>query len=93
MCFNCGAYVGCHKGTIKPLGTLANEELRGLRNQAHSSFDPIWQTRKMKRRQAYKWLAEKLGISEKDCHIAKFNKEKCLKVIQICESWEPVAQR
>jgi len=28
-CQPCGAYVGCHEGTDKPLGRLANAELQG----------------------------------------------------------------
>ena len=39
ICDSCGAFVGCHKGTSNPLGTLANAELRELRKQAHSVFD------------------------------------------------------
>lgn len=28
QCAPCAAYVGCHKGTTKPLGRIANAELR-----------------------------------------------------------------
>ena len=41
-CEPCNAYVGCHPGTKNPLGTLANQELRAWRLQAHHAFDPIW---------------------------------------------------
>lgn len=39
-CTNCGAYVGVHDGTKKPLGTLANAALRSKRREAHT-FAPM----------------------------------------------------
>lgn len=43
LCRNCMAYVGVHKGTDKPLGRLANAELRYWKKAAHAEFDPLWQ--------------------------------------------------
>ena len=43
LCRNCMAYVGVHKGTDKPLGRLANAELRYWKKRAHAVFDPLWQ--------------------------------------------------
>lgn len=42
VCEPCGAWVGCHKGTDKALGRVANKELRQLKHQAHEAFDPLW---------------------------------------------------
>ena len=42
QCAPCDAYVGCHKGTTKPLGRLADKELRKWKNIAHRGFDAIW---------------------------------------------------
>lgn len=42
QCAPCDAYVGCHKGTTKPLGRLADAELRKWKNIAHRGFDAIW---------------------------------------------------
>lgn len=42
QCAPCNAYVGCHKGTTKPLGRLADAELRKWKRAAHSQFDKIW---------------------------------------------------
>lgn len=42
-CIPCDARVGTHKADGRPLGTLANANLRRLRNQAHAAFDPLWQ--------------------------------------------------
>lgn len=41
-CDPCDAHVGVHKGTTKPLGRLANAELRGLKRQVHDRLDPLW---------------------------------------------------
>lgn len=86
LCGPCKAYVGCHPGTDKPLGRLANSELRIAKQLAHSSFDPMWRNGKQSRSNAYSWLAEKLSIEKKECHIGMFDIEMCNKVVEICNS-------
>lgn len=90
-CAPCKAYVGCHettfnhdfpKGTM-PLGRLANAELRSAKSAAHALFDPLWKTGKMRRGQAYAWLADQLKIKQEDCHIGMFSVEQCKQVFQI----------
>lgn len=84
LCSNypkCDAYVGTHKGTDKPLGTMANSELRKFRKEAHFYFDQTWRSGKIKRKRAYAILAERLGIAE--AHIAEMNIDQCKKVIKI----------
>jgi hypothetical protein len=83
-------YVGCHKGTTKPLGRLADSELRQCKKQAHALFDPIWQRPSggKSRRGAYNWLADKLGIPMPECHIGMFDVEMCRKVIAACREIE-----
>lgn len=46
----CDAYVGVHQGTTKPLGRLANAELRKWKKAAHAHFDPLWKWKLMERR-------------------------------------------
>lgn len=90
-CAPCRAWVGCHPGG-KPLGRLANAELRRHKMAAHDVFDPLWKRRMERdglrkghaRAKGYKWLAEQLGINRKDCHIGMFDVETCLRVIAIC---------
>lgn len=88
-CDPCKAYVGCHKNSQdhKPLGSLANAELRYWKRKAHASFDPIWQNGEIKRREAYKLLAQKMEIKFKDCHIGMFDIEQCREVVKIASSW------
>ena len=80
----CDAYVGCHKGTTQPLGRLADKQLRYLKKQTHTQFDPIWRSGVMSRRKAYKWLSQQLHIAEKECHIGKFDPALCRKAIKVC---------
>ncbi len=77
LCEPCWAYVGCHKGTTKPLGKLADAELRGERIKVHKAFDGYWRGQEMSRSLAYRWLAEQLGISMKKCHVGMFDLGMC----------------
>lgn len=88
LCRPCDAYVGCHPvgngdGT-KPLGRLANAELRGLKQDVHRVFDPLWQNGSQKRKDAYRYLADHLGIPYADCHVGMFDAELCRRAIEIC---------
>ena len=87
LCSNypaCEALVGAHKQSLKPLGRLANAELRSLRKKAHRFFDPLWKSGRMPREKAYAWLGKQMGIPKKLTHIAYFDEEQCRKVISIC---------
>lgn len=86
VCFQCKAYVGCHPGTDKPLGRLANAELRKAKQAAHAAFDPMWREKKMKRQNAYAWLADKLNINRNECHIGMMDEQTCRKVVEICSN-------
>lgn len=83
-CINCDAYVGTHKGTTKPMGTLANKELRHYRVLTHKCFDKTWKNGRRNRSQAYRFLAKILGIKISDCHIGLFDVDTCKKVITLC---------
>ncbi len=87
LCEPCDAYVGTHKkgfnqnGT-KPLGTLANEELRSIRSVAHKHFDPLWKSGKVNRTHAYQLLSEHMGTKYNKTHIGMFDYEQCEKVLK-----------
>lgn len=93
QCSPCKAWVGCHKGTDKPLGRLADAKLRQAKQKAHAAFDPLWKTKmqrdncskKKARGAGYKWLAGQLKIEIKDCHIGMFTPEQCNLVIEVCQ--------
>jgi len=83
LCDACDAYVGCHKGTAKALGTLANYELRILRMKVHVVFDHIWKSGLITRKEAYITLAMNLNISLTKCHIAAFDINICNRALEI----------
>ena len=77
----CDAHVGCHDSG-KPLGRLANKELREAKKRAHEYFDVLWKFEGMKRTEAYKRLSNYLGLPKKYTHIGMFGVETCNKVIE-----------
>ncbi len=98
VCTPCGAWVGCHPGTIKALGGLANAELRQWKMKAHAVFDPLWQGKMRRdkcskghaRRAAYKWLSEQLQMDVKRTHIGMMNLDECKMVVEVCNAvWMP----
>lgn len=92
ICRPCKAWVGVHKGTEKPLGRLADKELRNWKMSAHGAFDPLWRGKMSRdgcskaaaRRAGYEWLAGQLGIEFNRCHIGEFDIEMCKKVVGAC---------
>lgn len=84
QCQNCNARVGCHKGTKRPLGNLANEVLRMKRMETHQVFDGFWKAQGMSRTQGYKWMAKRLRLSEELAHIGGFEMDQCQKLIDLC---------
>lgn len=95
VCWECDAWVGCHAGTNKAKGRLANKELRGLKIQAHAYFDPLWKMHMKRynydqnksRNMTYEWLADEMGLDREECHIGMFNENQCKRVIEICSQY------
>lgn len=94
-CHDCDARVGVHKGTNKPLGTLANAEARKWRQKAHAIFDPMWQekmkreriSKRAARHKAHTWLGDELGYMKGKCHIARMQTRMCKRVVALCEKY------
>lgn len=87
LCQPCNAYVGCHKGTLKPLGTPAKAELRKLRSSCHEKFDKLWRevgNGNRARTQAYSMLSAILGVEE--LHFGSSNEELATRALSILES-------
>mgnify|MGYP001622946667 FL=1 len=84
----CDSYVGAHQKTLKPMGSLANGDLRYERILAHKAFDWIWQSGLMSRRDAYLWLEVKLGVGHNQAHIAMLSEFMCDRLITICSQMQ-----
>jgi hypothetical protein len=84
----CSAFVGVHKGTIIPLGTIADYDLRQLRKECHSHFDKLWKEGKMTRKEAYHWLHQSMNLSKRQAHIAKFDTKLCLDFLDLIKRYK-----
>lgn len=65
----------------------AKTELRKLRNQAHKSFDKLWQSGLLTRFEAYKQLANYMELHINDTNIGMFNEKQCEEVIVFSERY------
>jgi hypothetical protein len=89
---DCGAVVSCHPGTAMANGRPAGAETREWRHRAHQVFDRIWLARAGRgskaasraRENAYRWLAEQLGIPRSEAHMGRFDAATCQRVIDLC---------
>lgn len=70
-----------HSWEYKPLVLPSTHAARSM---AHGAFDPIWQKRFMKRREAYVWLADQLGCDEAHAHMAGMPAVIAIRVVEIC---------
>ncbi len=77
-CKPCDAYVGCHENSRRPLGIMANRELREYRKRVHSLIDPLWKSKEMSRGRVYSILTEFLGYQY---HTGESDLETCKKII------------
>lgn len=89
QCEPCGAYVGCHKAGVgygngtRPLGRLANAELRAAKSKAHAVIDPYWREGRLRRTEVYARLATLMGMPPGKTHIGEFDLFQCNKAIQL----------
>ncbi len=60
-CPTCGAYVGCHPGSTRPLGNLPTPELRRARGHIHAVLDPLWKGRCFSRDKIYAEISRRIG--------------------------------
>lgn len=86
----CDAYVGTHANSPKnkPLGRLANKELREWKRRAHLAFDPMWQEQHedyagFSRQEAYSWLTRQMG-KVNQVHIGECDVSECRQIVEIC---------
>lgn len=78
----CDAYVRVHAGTRKPVGKLANHELRTLRRTAHQYFDQLHLAGLMSKQDAYRWLADLISAPLSEAHIGYLGEYYCKLVIE-----------
>lgn len=77
VCVPCAAWVGTHKQSGVPLGTLAKKELRAARMRAHDLFAEVMRLKGLKRGELYSLLAKELSIPKGQTHFGMFTLERC----------------
>ena len=80
----CDAYVSAHDRTHRPMGTLANGDLRHKRILAHRALEQLRQSRHMEKWEVYIWLQAKLGLDKRQTHIGQFSEWMCDEVVRLC---------
>lgn len=87
LCVDCDAYVGCHNNSKKPLGRVANKELRDLRKESKNLFISKylrkWNCPNHVKDSMYKRLASEINIPVSECHFGMFDEKRCKDVINL----------
>ncbi len=89
LCSNwpsCDAYVSAHRKDRRPMGTLANSELRHKRILAHRALQRLQKERHMDKWAAYLWLQTNLKLDESHAHIGMFSEHMCDQLISLCRT-------
>lgn len=66
-CDACKNFVGCHHKTSKPttpLGCIPTKAIKAVRQEIHRALDPLWQSKRISRRDLYGRIAQKIGVPE-----------------------------
>lgn len=84
-CLPCGAHVSCHGDSDIPKGTLAKDELRKARCNAHFWFDQLWIDNKRTRNDAYLLIRRHFHLTIFEAHIGMFTIAECAKVVEVCK--------
>lgn len=90
MCKPCKAWVGCHQNTKRPLGILANKELRQWRTKAHEAMDPLWQSGYITRKELYSILNR---VFKHEIHIGGSDLQTCKDVIRFAQTFKKGARK
>ena len=65
---------------------ISTQPDRNARKLAHAAFDCMWKSGAVSRSQAYKSLAEHMGMTSEKCHIGHFSVDECNRVIAFVQN-------
>lgn len=86
VCLACRAYIGLHRGSLYPLGTMANPATRAARARLHAAFDPLWRSGSTSRRRAYRALAK--ALEAPSAHISEMSSAQCARAMSLLNDIE-----
>lgn len=68
-----------------PMGIPAHWSVRVVRRKAHSVFDLLWngQGSRMSRGAAYRWLQDRMQMTQDQAHISRFDAAQCERVLAL----------
>lgn len=89
-CRNYPACSGRHSAhpNGEPMGVPADAETRQMRIKAHEAFDQLWKKWGYSRNESYEFLQLIMGMTKDEAHIANFNKDQCISLIEKIEKVE-----
>lgn len=87
---DCDSFVGCHRKSGEPKGTLASPLLREYRKKCHEGFDGLWRGSRDRRARgrAYAALRKAMGLTAEQAHIGMFNLEQCIALLRLLDNGE-----
>lgn len=86
LCPLCGGYVGCHKGTTRPLGCIPTEAIKIARKKLHAKMDPLWKSGLISRGKLYALISKELGYTYHNGNTRTV--QECLRVYDIVDNIE-----
>jgi ssDNA-binding Zn-finger/Zn-ribbon topoisomerase 1 len=89
----CTATHGAHQATGQPLGTPADKPTREARQRAHAAFDHLWQSGVMRRKDAYRWMQDALGLTKKKAHISMMDIATCERLLAAVAAFNAALRR
>lgn len=87
FCKTCSASVGCHHGSVYPLGRMANSKTRKARMRLHEEhLDPLWKRGGWERKRLYDEMARRMGFgAARNFHVGDLSFDECERAIQIAQ--------
>lgn len=86
VCRWCQAWVGCHEGSIKPMGYPADRPTRMARMMLHTRrLDPLWRDHGYTRNEIYFRLQQGMKLKPRQAHVGKFTREQCQQAWEILD--------
>lgn len=78
---SCRGTHGAHQESGEPMGTPADPDTKAARMRAHAAFDTLWRSGAMKRKAAYAWMRETLGLTPDQAHVSRMDVATCERLI------------
>lgn len=83
-CDSCDAHAKCSRDG-KPIGSLANAELRQLRRKAHDLMEWIVASGTMDESELHKMLCQSVGRKSKRVMLVHYSKDDCQAIVDLLE--------